>query len=424
MPRFARLVRRLAALALAGAAASYSRADYDAVADALAETLRVSSPDGLVRAGLRGRADFSVYGEREAAADLRYSEDRVLFAPEFRLFGDAQIGDAVYGFVQLAADRGLDPGQEPMEARVDEFALRFSTPDTGGLRASVQVGRFATVFGGWSRRRLAWENPFATAPLAYENLVGLWDSKGAPTPDKPAAWAHINPPGDSAAIIADERNRIPVIWGPVYATWLALMIGDETREVAFEVKNAGLSSRPSDWDDNGDEVWETPALATRIGWRPALGWDLGLSAAHGVYLTPEPVSVLPGHDRDDYRQTTLGTDLAYEWRQLLLWAEVVAARFEVPGAGDADTLSASLAMRYKFDVRRAVALRLDWQGFQDISTPVGEVPWGRDVWRIEAGPVFRLAAQAQLKLFASLRHEDDAPEPWNPGFSGQLSLRF
>ena len=109
---------------------------------------------------------------------------------------------------------------------------------------------------------------------------------------------------------------------------------------------------------------------------------------------------------------------------MLLWAEVVAARFEVPGAGDADTLSASLALRYKFDVRRAVALRLDWQGFRDISTPAGKVPWGRDVWRVEAGPVLRLAAQAQLKLVASLRHENDAPEPWNPGFSGQLSLRF
>lgn len=424
MPRLARIARRLAALVLAGAAASYSRADYDAFADALAENLRVSSPGGLVRAGLRGRADFSVYGEREAAADLRYSEDRLLFAPEFRLFGDAQIGDAVYGFVQIAADRGFDPGQVPMEARVDEFALRLSTPDTGGLRASVQVGRFATVFGGWSRRRLAWENPFATAPLAYENLVGLWDSKGAPTPAKPAAWAHIDPAGDSAAIIADERNRIPVIWGPVYATGAAVILGDDTRELAFEVKNAGLSSNPSTWDDNGDEAWETPALATRLGWRPAVGWDLGVSAAHGCYLAPEPVSVFPGHDRDDYRQTTLGADLAYEWRQLLLWAEIVAARFAVPGAGDADTLSASLALRYKFDVRRAVALRLDWQGFRDISTPAGEVPWGRDVWRVEAGPVFRLAAQAQLKLFASLRHEDDAPEPWNPGFSGQLSLRF
>lgn len=424
MHRALRIRCLFSALTLAAAASPRLAANYDILADALSEQLRVSSPDGWLRAGLRGRADFSLYAEREAAADLRYSEDRRLFAPVGRLFGEAQAGESLYGFVQLRADRGFDPGQASIETRVDEFALRLSTPASDGLRVSLQAGRFATVFGGWTRRHLAWEYPFATAPLAHENLVGLWDSKGAPTPSKPAAWAHITPSGDSAAVVSDERKRIPVIWGPSYATGSAIVIGDETREAALEIKNAGLSSRPSTWDDIDSELWQTPALAARIGWRPTLGCDIGISAARGCYLSPSPVSVMIGHERDDYQQTTLGADLAYEWHHLLIWTEFVAARFAVPGAGDADTLAATIEARYKFDVRLAAAVRLDWQTFRDIETPSGETAWGRDVWRIEAGPIIRLAAQAQLKFFASLRHETPSATTWNPGVSSQLSLRF
>ncbi len=424
MPRSLRVHRLLAALALASAACPQLFASYDNVADVLSERLNVSTHDGWIRAGLSGRTDLTLYSERAAAADLRYTEDRSLFAPSARLFGDAQVGDSLYGFAQLRADRGFDPGREAVETRIDEVALRISTPARDGLRASMQAGRFATVFGGWSRRHLTWEYPFATAPLAHENLVGLWDSKGATTPAKPAAWAHISPRGDSAAIIADERKRIPVIWGPVYATGAALIVGTERHEAAFEVKNVGLSSRPSTWSDTDSELWHDPALAARLGWRPTLGVDLGVSFARNGYLALKPVSILAGHDRGDYQQTTLGADFSYEWRHLLVWTELVAARFTVPGAGDADTFAATLEARYKFDVRLAAALRLDWQTFRDIHTPVGDTAWGRDVWRIEAGPVVRLAAQAQLKFFASLRHETPAETAWNPGVSSQLSLRF
>lgn len=416
--------RLLASLFLGWLFASPLRAGYDSLADALSEQLRVSTSDARYRASIRGRADVSVFQEHLPAANLRYSEDRVLVAPQARLFVDAQAGDFAYAFAQVRIDRGFDPGQEALEARVDEFALRFARTWPSGTRASFQIGRFATVFGGWPRHHQNWEYPFATAPLAHENLVGLWDSKGSPTPAKPAAWAHIAPPGGAAAVIADERNRVPVIWGPAYATGVALVLGDEHREVAMEIKNVGLSARPSTWDDTDSALWREPAVAGRFGWRPATGWDLGLSAARGIYLAPDPVSVASGHSREDYIQTTFGADLAYEWRHLLLWAELVAARFAVPGAGDADTFAATFEARYKLDVRWAAALRLDWQGFRDISTSAGDVPWGRDVWRIEAGPTLRIAAQTQMKLFASLRHEAQAPEAWNPGAAFQFSLRF
>lgn len=400
------------------------RADYDAVADRLGEALSFSTADGAVRARVSGRLDLGAFHESRATADLRYTDgdDETLVAPVAHLFADVQLGPRLYAFAQVRADRGFDPGHGSPEVRLDEFSLRLS-PVAGG-NFSVEAGRFATVFGSWTQRHLAWEYPFVTPPPAQDTLVGLWDSKGAPVPDRPATWAHIRPPGEGAALAADQRNRIPVQWGPVYATGAALRAAGEHWNFAAEIKNAGLSSRPTTWDEDGDEVWSAPAFAARLGWSPSPAWHLGASWARGVYLAPRPESVLSGHDREDYVQTTLGADLTWEWRHFLVWGELIGSRFEVPGAGEADTLAAVLEGRYKLDARWAAALRVAWQSFRDIDTPVGPVPWGREVWRVEGGPVLRLAAQAQLKLQVGLRHEADAPGSWSPSAAAQLSLRF
>lgn len=413
----------LLALGLAGCGAT-ARANYDDGVDHLREHLTFASAGGTVRARVSGRVDLTLYHEAQATADLRYTEadSSMLFSPVARVFADVQLGPHLYAFAQLRADRGFDPAASPLEARLEEFSVRY-TPMTK-RRFSIEAGRFATIFGSWTKRHLAWEYPFITAPPAQETLLGLWDSKGAPAPARPAAWAHLRPLGDSAALVTDERRRIPVQWGPAYTTGVALRTGVRSWDFATELKNVGLSARPSTWDDTSNEVWQTPALAARLGWRPSKDWTIGASWAHGVYLAPRPEQVFPGAERKDYTQTTLGADLTYEHRHLLVWGEVLGARFEVPGAGAADTLAATLESRYKFNARWAAALRLAWQGFREIETPVGDVPWGREVWRVEGGPVLRLAAQAQLKLLLGLRHEPDAAEPWAPNAAAQLSLRF
>ncbi len=70
-------------------------------------------------------------------------------------------------------DTGFDPTDLGAQWRADEYALRV-TPWSDG-RFTLQVGKFATVIGGWVERHLSWENPFVNAPLPYETATLVSD---------------------------------------------------------------------------------------------------------------------------------------------------------------------------------------------------------------------------------------------------------
>ncbi len=424
-------LRLLAALLWAGWApgsGAWNRAaaaSWDDFADSAADALTLVSADGDRSLQISGRFDFTVHHLPEAVADLRYTDadEEVLFAPVFRLFGDAILAPRLQAHAQLRADRGFDPADQSLRVRAEEAYLQI-TP-WPGRRAALRVGRFPTLFGSWARRSHAWDYPFVTAPLAQENLTGLWDSDPPPGAATLERWAHVSPVGDAAAIAADEHTRIPVMWGPVYGTGAGLAFGGARWDLAFEVKNTGLSSRPETWDDLDREVWRSPAWAARLGWRPGEPWDLGLSLARGVHLRPEPASVADGYSREDYTQTSLGHDFAYARGHFQFWGELVVSRFELPALGRADTLAYALEAKYRLGPRWAVFTRWSEQFFAPVELDDGgEARWGRDAWRVEGGAVLRLAAHAQVKLQAGLLHERPSAENLVPSAAAQLSLRF
>ncbi|MEO5738436.1 MAG: hypothetical protein ABIQ82_13360, partial [Variovorax sp.] len=144
--------------------------------------------------------------------------------------------------MQTRVDRGFDPGDGNAQVRLDEYALRFTPWEDG--RFSLQVGKFATVAGNWGQRHLSWDNPFITAPVPYENLTGIWDSAAADSADTLLYWAHapydgINTFNNS---YSDKILRVPIVWGPSYATGLSVAGHLGKFEYAAEVKNASLSS--------------------------------------------------------------------------------------------------------------------------------------------------------------------------------------
>lgn len=413
-------LHRLALLCLGAiAAATACSAQWDEWVDRQRGALEHRDPASAWRGKLTGRLALAARYADRPAADLIYhgAGRRAVFAPAAQLFGDAEAGP-FYVFAQLRADRGLDPGTVGAQVRVEELALRWSPAPAS--RFSVQAGKFATVFGSWARRHAAWDYPFATAPLAQESLTGLWDVKGLPALAKLEEWPHNAPLGDGAAVAADERNRLPLMWGAVYAVGAAARWTDEHWDFAVEAKNAGLSSRPAFWTDDIAAAWRAPALAARIGWRPSPTWSFGLSWADGIYLRPNPEAVAVGARRRDYRQTTLGVDAAFAWRAWQVWAEALQSRFALPGFGDAEVRSVTLEGKRRLAPGCALAGRLGWQDY----SPVHGLRWGRDTWRVEAGPVFRLAAHAQLKVQLTLLHERPAPAPWQTGAAVEWLLRF
>jgi predicted porin len=93
-----------------------------------------------------------------------------------------------------------------------------------------------------------------------------------------------------------------------------------------------------------------------------------------------------------------------------LWAECYEARFEVPGIGNADTLSYYLEAKYKITPQLFAALRWNQQLFGTIRNGGELQKWGSDIWRIDAALGYRFTNYLQAKVQYSLSQQNSAQE--------------
>lgn len=390
--------------------------------DRLGDALSWSDRTGTMRGRVSGILDLEGYALPSPVPGLIYADGSELFSPRLALFLDAQAGDRTYVFAQARLDRGFDPAADALRGRLDEFALRFALDRE--RRFNVQIGKFATVVGNWTDRHDSWTNPFITAPLPYENLTGVWDSEVPHSAGQLLAWSHVRA-GLPSAIVDEEKSlRLPIVWGPSYATGIAIA-GELARwRYAFELKNASLSSRPERWNPS-EARWDHPTLSGRIRYAPSESWEFGWSASTGTFLRPSAYATVPAtHKVGDYRETVLGQDVSYAWHHLQVWAEVYAARFHVPPAGNADTLAYYVEAKYKFGPRFSGALRWNQQLFGTIEDRGTPVRWQRDVWRIDAAPAVRFTPHVQAKLQCSLQRGDPDNERLKTLAALQVTVRF
>lgn len=375
-----------------------------------------------VRARISGTLELEGYSFQHPAPGLIHADGDALFSPRLNVFLDAQVGPRVYVFAQSRIDRGFDPGEGDAQGRMDEYAIRF-TPRADGI-FNLQIGKFGTVVGNWVARHHSWNNPFITAPLPYENLTGIFDSAAANSAATLLHWANVGPKTPGGADMFDEY-RVPILWGPSYASGAAISGAIGRADYAFEVKNAALSSRPDSWDAARNQ-WQHPTFGGRLGWRPDARWYFGLSASTGSYLMPDAQSTLaPGHSLDDYRQTVWGQDIGFAWHHFQFWAEAYEARFEIPRVGRADTVAYYLEAKYKFTPQFSGAVRWNQQFYGDIADGAGgQVQWGRDVWRIDLAPTYRFTSHTEFKLQYSLQSGGIGPRNRTRLLAGQYVVRF
>ncbi len=390
--------------------------------DRIEDALTVSAVDNRLRMRLSGTLDLEGYSFSQPAPMLLRARGHALFAPRLTTFLDAQLGPSVYVFAQARADRGFDPGADPVRPRLDEYALRYSPWRDG--RLNVQVGKFATVVGNWATRHGTWMNPFITAPLPYEYLTGIWDTEAVRSSTTLLQWSHVRPGLPATVTAVEKRQRVPVIWGPSYAIGAAVTGEIRRFQYAVEVKQASLSSRPRTWHTTED-YRDHPTVSGRFGYRPSAMWDFGVSASSGTYLRPTAGrTTAPGHGLGDYRELVLGQDISFAWRHWQVWSEIYATRFEIPLLGNADTLAYYTEAKYRFTPRFAGAVRWNQQLFATIPDRLGPTRWGNDLWRVDFAPSYRFTPHTQAKLQYSLQHGDtggrDATQTW----AGQLTMRF
>ena len=370
---------------------------------------------------LSGLIDLEGYYVDQPPPGLIYTGNNFLFNPRLSIFVDAQWTQHLYFFGQVRVDRGFDPSDEGAEIRADEYFLRYTPLDDS--RISFQIGKFATVVGNWVQRHYSWENPFINAPLPYENLTGIWDSAAPYNVDVLLYWAHMPNEYGFGDGYSDKYLRLPIIWGPSYASGFSVSGTLDKFDYAVEIKNASLSSRPESWDLT-ERGFQHPTFSGRVGLRPDQMWNVGVSASGGSYFDSATAPTLPaGRSIGDYRELVLGQDISFAWHHLQLWAEFYEARFEVPRIGNADTFAYYFETKYKITPQLFGALRWNQQLFGDVRDGAERVQWGNDVWRIDAALGYRFTNYLQTKLQYSFTHQDPHQEGEHL-LGTQVTLKF
>jgi hypothetical protein len=391
--------------------------------DRVNDALSIRNEKAEFQLQISGLLDFETYYWNHAAPGLIYADNEFLFNPRLSIFADVQWTKHFYFFAQARIDRGFDPSNENVDARLDEYMLRYTPFDSRAI--NVQIGKFATVVGNWVPRHLSWDNPFINAPLPYENLTGVWDEEAPEEVDDFLYWAHT--PTDEYGMkfsnYEDKEMRLPLIWGPSYTTGAAILGTIEWFDYAAEIKNAALSSPPDYWDAT-DRGFSHPTFSGRIGARPNEMLNFGVSASGGAYFDEDAADSLPkGRGIGDYRELLLGQDASFAWHHLQLWAEVFETRFEIPRIGNADTLSYYIEGKYKITTQLFAALRWNQQFYSTVRDEGDErAKWGNDTWRVDAAVGYRFTNYLQGKLQYSFTNEEFERD--NHLFAAQVTLKF
>jgi hypothetical protein len=373
--------------------------------------------NGPFRLRLSGLADLEAYYFDGAPPALIDSDNRFLINPRLSVFADAQLGSHLYASAQIRVDRGFDPdGDGGLNIRADEYFLRLRPLDSSLV--NVQVGKFGTVVGNWVPRHYSWENPFINAPLPYENLTGLWDSAAPDDADELQYWGHVGEYGG----YSDKYLRLPVIWGPSYASGISVFGVIDKFDYAFELKNSALASRPESWDVS-QVGFAHPTFSGRVGARPNEMWTFGISGSAGPYLLAAAAPTLPpGRSIGDYRELVLAQDTSFAWRHLQVWAEFYETRFQVPRVGNADTFAYYFEAKYKVTPQLFAALRWNQQLFGTVRDEDEQVQWGNDTWRIDAAVGYRFTNYLQGKLQYSFTNSGE--DTSHHLIATQLTLKF
>ena len=365
----------------------------DEFAEEVREATAFQSEDGQVSLDMDFYFTMDNWGVSQPPPGIMQNSGNYLASPRLSVLGQNTFYDFGKLFVLGRLDRGFDPTQGSAQVRPDEYYFQ-ADPADGLIR--LTAGKFGTGLGQWSRRYFEWDNPMVNAPLTYEWITTVGDGNAWPTVS-PSARRFLNRRNEEL----DRTTWVPVIWGPAYTTGFRLDGTVETFDYNFELRNNAPSSRPTEWN-----LWNHGFYANgltyagRLGWRPAMDWNLGLNASSGAYLVPGSPGVPAGKSWSDYNQTLAGMDVSWAHGPWQVWAEGWWSSFEVPGpVGTVSLWSYFIEPRWKFAPGWWLAGRWNQQVYGEIANPNGGyTPWGNDVWRIDACVGWSINRTTTLKL--------------------------
>jgi hypothetical protein len=306
-----------------------------------------------------------------------------------RVFADLFLGDHLYSLVELRADRGRETYNSKTRGRVEQVFVRAVT---GSGTEGIQVGRFASPFGSYAPRHLTDADPFLNAPLPYDyrTVMNRWRIAGAAAGF--LRWK--NNPQDVGLPGA------PPVWETPYQ-WGALVFG---RLGPLDLRAAAMNSAPSSHPNAWALGLKSVSWIFGVRWKPTASLELGASYDRGPWMWSElgpevkvaPSPVLP-HPDDwrDFDQELIAVDVAYLRGPVMIRAEVIRDRWEVPNVS-----GRPMDMGYTVEAQTDIVAGL-WvaarAGLIDFR-PLGDDDWDHDVRRYEGAIGYRLSRNLGLQL--------------------------
>jgi hypothetical protein len=271
---------------------------------------------------------------------------------------------------------------------------------------AVQIGRVPPVFGAFLRRRYEIDNPLIGYPLPYqyptvlrpdaapENLDQLLRARGY--------GARVRYPIGDTSVASGLAQVNPIRWD----TGFSVNLGSEPLALAVAFTQGTISDPRVDDDNDGKQ------LAARLGWRPAFGWDLGVSLSSGDYVSDEVKDLLAGNPESS--QKAVGVDAELARGAWILRGEAIWCAWDAPSldTGPLGTLGFLAEGRYKVAPGLYFAARVSGLRFETVSS----VTWDSPVTRFEGGVGYSFHRNliGKIALQYNTRDATNVQTRWTP----------
>ena len=250
----------------------------------------------------------------------------------------------------------------------------------------VQVGRFATPFGGYAQRHRTVRDPLVRPPLPYEHRTVM---SRTVVPGSTAAFlTWKNRPDEFRGVGAPQVWDVPYQWGGMASGALG--------PVAFRLAlmNGPPSAEPSSWDLSGG--LDQPSVVAHASVRPVAGLQIGASWDRGAYFEGDGSEQLV----PESTQEIFGLEVVFDRGPLTLRSEAFRGRWQAPGlTNDPRETSLYLEASRKLPGGFHAAVRWGAIWFGEVAAAEGDPErWDHDVHRWSVGGGYRIARNAGIKL--------------------------
>ncbi len=301
--------------------------------------------------------------------------------------------------------------------------------DPQGESFGFSAGKILTPFGLYPKKQHSSDNISFLPPLAYSYFVNI----ASKNEGHPGYWPLA---GEVGSYGANEVGSTTIFESGYQTGIKGYFVYDEWIDIEIALTNSPAS--------NPAEIKSNNAISTqgRIGFKPAIWYNLGISFNYGSYMDETPAL----ENESKYKQLTIGIDQSFAYSYFEISGEYIFNKWNAPkfagGFYDYDKVTKEVMnfelyshMFYtdiKIDIPFFPGLflgtRLERILFPEFTNPnslKGKERWDSDIDRITGVLGYRASKEVILKAIGFIQKTKSvAVDPKDDGLALQVSVSF